>query len=94
MIELARENPVTTTVAWQEDDIATAQLAGQQIIRGRAERRFDLHPFLPGEAFDVIQPAAADNADPMIRHSLWSFVAVVVASHRGDGESLLRAASR
>src|SRR6266699_1835430 len=53
----------------QEDDIAPAQLAGKQIVRRRTKRRFNLHPFLFGEAFNVIQAAAPDDANAVLRHA-------------------------
>ena len=46
MIQFAGQNPVAAAVPRQEDHVAPGQLAGEQIVRGRAEGRFDLHPFL------------------------------------------------
>ena len=59
------QNPMAASVARQENHVAPGEFAGEQIIGRRAERRFDLHPFLVGEAFDVVKPGAADDADVM-----------------------------
>ena len=63
MVQFAGQNAVAAPVARQKNHFAPGELAGEKFIRRRAERRFDLHPFLVGEAFDVIQAAAADDAD-------------------------------
>src|ERR1035438_8754535 len=55
-------------VAWKKDHVASGELAGQQIVRRRTEGGFDFHPFLVGEAFDVVKAGAADDANAMIRH--------------------------
>ena len=69
MIQFAGQNPVTPPVPGQEHHLAPRQLAGQKTVRGRAEGRLDLDPLLAGEAFDMIQPAAADNANTILRHA-------------------------
>ena len=63
MIQLARQNAVAASVARQKNHVAPGERAGEKFVRRRAERRFDLHPFLIGKTFDVIQAAAADDAD-------------------------------
>ena len=65
MIQLARQQLVTAAMARQEHHLTTRNFAGEKVVGRRAERRFDLHPFLVGKAFDVIEPRAADDADPM-----------------------------
>ena len=55
-------------VPGEKHDFPPLKLPGQQIVRGRAKGRLDLHPFLPGQTFDVIQSAAADNANAIVRH--------------------------
>ena len=69
VVQLAGQNAVAAPVPRQEHHLAPGQLAGEEIVRGRAEGRFDLHPLLVGEAFDVIKPAAADDADTILRHA-------------------------
>src|SRR6478736_6245937 len=59
---------MATRVAREENDFAARERAGEQFIRWRAKRRLDLDPFLIGEAFDVVKPAAADDADFVSRH--------------------------
>ena len=65
MIQFAGQNPVAASVARQKNHVASGEFAGEQIIGRRAERRFDLHPFLVGEAFEVVKSGAADDADSM-----------------------------
>ena len=69
VVQLAGEEPVAAGVAWEEDDRATCELAREEFIRGIAEGRLDLHPFLVGEALDVVKPAAANDADAMCCHA-------------------------
>src|SRR6478672_3897306 len=69
MIQFRWQDSMSPPMTWQEHDVPTAQPTGQKIIRWLAERRFYFHPFLIGEAFDMIQPAAADNSDAMTRHA-------------------------
>ena len=54
-------------VARQKDDFAAGEFARKQLIRWRAEWSFNRDPFLVCEPFDVIKPAAADYANPMLR---------------------------
>ncbi len=63
MVQFARQDAVAASVARQKNHLALGELAGEKRIGWIAERRFDLHPFLAGESFDVIQAAAADDAD-------------------------------
>ena len=48
MVQFAGQNPVAAPVARQKNHVAPGEPAGEQIVRGRAERGFDLHPFLAG----------------------------------------------
>ncbi len=69
MVQFAGQNAVAASVAREKNDLAPGEFAGEQIVGRFAERRFDRHPFLVGEAFDVIKPGAADDADSMF--STW-----------------------
>ena len=69
MIQFAGQDAVAAAVPRQENHVAPGEFAGEQIVRGRAKGRFDLHPFLVGEAFDVVKAGAADDADAMFRHA-------------------------
>ena len=69
MVEFAGHDPMAAPVTGKKNHVAPGELAGQQIVRRRAERGFDLHPFLVGEAFDVVKAGAADDADAMIGHA-------------------------
>jgi hypothetical protein len=59
---------VAARVPGQEHDLAAGQLAGEETVRGRAEGRLDIDPLLTGEAIDMIEAAAADDADTGLRH--------------------------
>ena len=69
MIQLAGQDPVPAPVPGQKHHLAPRQLAGEETVRGRAEGRLDFDPLLLGKAFDMIQTAAADNADTGLRHA-------------------------
>ena len=66
VVQFGREEAVAASVARQENNVAPGQLAREQIVRRRAKRRFDFHPFLIGEAFDVVKAGAANDADAML----------------------------
>ena len=68
MIQFARHDAMSASVPGQEHDLAPREFAGEKIVRGRAERGFDLDPFLVGETFNVVKSAAANNANSMTRH--------------------------
>ncbi len=68
VVQLGREEAMTAAVAREKDDIAPRETAGEEVVGGRAEGRPDLHPFLLGEALDVIEAAAADDADALVCH--------------------------
>ena len=68
MIEFGGVNAVATAVARQEYDVASGELAGEKLVRGGAEGGFDRDPFLAREPFDVVEAAAADDADAILRH--------------------------
>src|SRR5476649_1317377 len=59
---------MAASVAREKNHVASGESAGEQFVGRRTEGRFDLHPFLAGEAFDVIQSAAADDADFVFCH--------------------------
>ena len=69
MIQFAGQNAMAASVAWKENHVAPGKLAGEQFVRRRAERSFDLDPFLIREALNVIEAAAADDANAMLRHA-------------------------
>ena len=79
MVQLAWQNPVSATVTRQENNFAPRKFAGEQGIGRIAEWRFDLYPFLIGEAFNVIETATADDADFVLRHG--SFLPANPAKH-------------
>src|SRR5271170_233397 len=60
---------MAASVPRQEDDLAASQFSGQVLIRRFAEGGFDSNPLLGSEAFEVIKPAAANDADAICRHS-------------------------
>ena len=60
------DNPAA--VSRQEDHVASRESSGEKFIRRRAERGFHLQPFLVGEAFNVIQAAAADHTKHSFAH--------------------------
>jgi hypothetical protein len=66
MIQLGGHEAMPPSVPRQENHLTSRQRAGEKFIRRRAEGRFHLHPFLPGEPFDVIKAAPANNADAIL----------------------------
>src|ERR1700759_598621 len=68
MIQFAREDAMSTSVARKKYDFALADSAGQHFIRWRAEWGFDFNPFLIGKAFDVIKAAAANDPNSIFIH--------------------------
>src|ERR1035437_10562664 len=63
MIQFARKNRVTPPVARQEHDLAFADSPGKILVRRLAERRCHPAPALPLDAFHLVKPAAANDAD-------------------------------
>ena len=63
VVEFAGEDAVAASVPGQEDDVASGEFAGEEGVRGWAEGGVELDPFLAGEAFDLVEAAAADDAD-------------------------------
>ena len=59
---------MTAPVPGQKHDFAPREFAGKEIVRGRAERRLDLHPLLIGETFYVIESAATNDANLRFSH--------------------------
>lgn len=68
MIQLVRQQPVPTRVTREKINAPSIYFAADDRIRGIAKGRRDL--MLPGiaEAFDLIQAAAADNANRCVVH--------------------------
>ena len=62
-VDLRGRNPVAAPVPWQKYHRLAVELAAQQFVRRPAERRRYLLPALAGEAVDVVDTAAADNAE-------------------------------
>jgi hypothetical protein len=69
VVEFARQDAVATSVSRQKNHVTPGQFAGEQIVRRRPEGRFDLDPFLMGEALEIVKAGAADDADAMFRHA-------------------------
>src|SRR5262245_25108337 len=70
VIQLAGQDAMAASVAREKHHVAPGEPAGEELIAGRAERSFDRNPFLVREPFDVVKPAAADDADAMVCHTL------------------------
>ena len=68
MIQFARHDAMPASVPRQKHHLPSRERAGEKIIRRRAEGRFHFHPFLPGEPFDVIKAASANNTDAILFH--------------------------
>jgi hypothetical protein len=66
MIQFARQNAMTAAMTRQKHDVASTEFSGKKIVGWRAEGSINFEPFLIREAFDMIQSAAADDADAMI----------------------------
>lgn len=69
MIQLRWQNAMPARMARKKNHFASGELAGEKIVGRRAERGFNFHPFLPGETFNVIQSAAANDSNSVIRHA-------------------------
>src|SRR5258706_186052 len=68
MIQFAGQHAMAASMPGQKHHLASRQLPGQQLIRRRAKGSFDFDPLLLSKAFNMIQAAAADNADARLRH--------------------------
>ena len=62
-VDLARKDAMTTAVARQEGDADATQLAHDERIRGRAERRAHRDLLRAVEPGHLIEPAPADHAE-------------------------------
>ena len=56
-------NAVTTTVAWQKHHALTVEFAKKQFVGGIAKGRLHALPALVGQPFDVVNTAAANDAE-------------------------------
>ena len=65
VIELAREDAVTTPVSGQEHHFAPFKITDKVTVRGRSERGFDLHPVFLCQAFHFIEAGAANYSNPV-----------------------------
>ena len=72
-VELGRKNAMAAAVTREESDLAAFELAENEGVRGRAEGRFDALLVDVGESGHGVEPAAADDADFCLRHSLTPF---------------------
>jgi len=66
---------MAAAMAWQKYHFTTGQLAGQELVGSRPERRFYRTPFLVFKAVDIIQAAATDDADALSEWRHGFFVA-------------------
>jgi len=82
MIQLARQYAVASPVSGQKDHVASGQIAREQIVRGRPEWRFDLHPFLVCEAFDVVKSRTTDDSNAMLWHAQPYSIDTLKSRHR------------
>ena len=62
-IDLGRRQHVAAAVARHEHDRVAVERAKAEFVRGRTERAVDPPPGDIGEAVDLVEPAAADDAD-------------------------------
>ena len=63
VVQFARQDAMAAPVPGKKNDFASTKPAGQKLIGWRTKGCFHSHPFLVSESIDVIQPAAADDAD-------------------------------
>ena len=56
---------MAAAMAWQKRYFTIGQLAGQELVGSRPERRFYRAPFLVFEAVNIVQAAATDDADAL-----------------------------
>src|SRR5882724_1340797 len=68
-VQLGRREPVAAAVAWEEDDTAVLELAGAELVGGIAEGRAHPAPADVRQSFQLVEPAAADDADGGAVHS-------------------------
>ena len=54
---------MATAMARQEGDLVAVEPAAQERVRGLAEGRGDALPTLVAQPVDIVEPAAADDAD-------------------------------
>ena len=63
MVELTWQNAMPAAMAWKKHHFPAGKCAGEQLIGSFPERRFYSAPFLVFKAFNIVQAAAADDAD-------------------------------
>ncbi len=66
-VQAAGRDAVTAPVTRQEDQFLAVQFAEQKLVGGGAEGTFDPAPLLVFQAFDLVDAAAADDADDRLR---------------------------
>ena len=69
MIQFAWQDEVSARVPRKKNDLASGEFAGEEMVGWRTERGFDFNPFLAGQSFDLVKPAAADDPDAIIGHA-------------------------
>jgi hypothetical protein len=65
MVQLARQNAMAAGVTWKKNNFATGESSREQFIGWWTKGRHELRPVLVCEALDIVEPAAADDADTM-----------------------------
>src|SRR5579862_9619821 len=68
VIQITGQDSMTAPMTRKKHHFTSLKMTGQKIVGWRAKRGFDLHPFLIGQAFDVIESATADDSNAMLRH--------------------------
>src|SRR5262249_44019478 len=67
-VQLGRRQAMPATVPRQEDDRAAVEGAGAELVRRIAEWRADAAPANVGQAFELVETAATDDADRALFH--------------------------
>src|SRR5437773_10618682 len=75
-------------VSGEEHHRPSGQFAGEETVGGFAERRCDVDPFLSRQSFDVIKPAAANDANSRVGHGFKWCVGSIPAAGPGKTFSL------
>jgi hypothetical protein len=75
VVQLAGHNPMPSAMAREEYYVAAGEAAGKELVGGGAKRCFNRTPFLVFKALDIVQAAAADNADAVRKGRHVFFVA-------------------
>jgi hypothetical protein len=68
-VDLARKDPMAAPVAGQEDEACPAEAPDHEVVGRVAEGSLDAHALDPLEARELVEPAAAEDAERPIRHA-------------------------